>query len=415
MKKILAVLLLISQFAPCDPQESTEENCFREFTLVNGVHVSFYEDFRMPLVTVGIIFHAGNVDAPDKSGVAQAVAENIINRRTHRRLVELGISYNVNASHECTEIVAEMSPRALLAFLRIMCEVMRSPIRVENLDVYKKQVAINHRLEVYCKEKAVNDNICAAIDPRMVFNEHAFSAITEDDVVAFFDKYCRRANISVIVIGAVGYKNLIKNLQTSVSRLPKITKRRPVSVGKITSVEMRLESKYSSNCLMFAYALPQQEDIAMGDVFSSVSQYEMFRFFRKFHDLISFFSISDALCGGYVVKFLTIFPKGDISLVDLNRMYDVFVNRISCVPLTDETLSEIALREKFRTKSRLTDFADIYDSIKHNSIAGGDINSLQTLPERIKKTDPEQLRLFIEKVFRQYSAAKLLTQYRLDK
>jgi predicted Zn-dependent peptidase len=421
MIKIPVIAFLLSFGLTLESRQTTSRENFNkcdEFALNNGIHVVLCENFRMPTVIVGVIFHVGNA-AYDigKCDIMDIIAKNIIANKSVKELAALGISHDISSKHEYTEIFCTMHPKAVDKFLKILREIVTSQICVRDLDIYKKYVVINDKLDDYCKNNAVNDNMYSALDRDKIFNRSAFLSITEDDVKSFFERHYRNCPISIIVCGSIDRCSLERVLGASLGDLPQ---RKNTAAGESTTRHItprciRIENKYASSMLRYSYFISRKENEEIGDIFSAVIFQEIFRFFDKSSALLSDFFCEDVIVRDGVLKTIAFYPKSDVSIAYLDKMYDAFVDRTSSMPMSKENLAEIAYEEGLCKRIQNTNLSTVYENVKNAYLCGGNVRLLWMAHEKIKNVDPEQLRSFMEKVFRQRFVEKIMTRFRSDR
>ncbi len=410
---ICLIMLMTSQRIYCDDSFSGKK--IKEFTLRNGINVILHEDFRMPVVLVGVIFHVESVDAPiDKSGITAIIAANLINKKTHNSFIKSGISYETSAFSEYTEIFAKMNPSKIKEFFNQICSSF-SDIQIENLNVYKKQMIIENKLSKYFLNSALVDNIFSNIDSKNIFNESSLLSINSDDVISFYNDNFQTCKVSIIVVGSVDYRNLIKNLRASISN---ISDRKQKIITKNSDRKYRdilLESKYIRNSIRYIYSLPSCESKKLEEVFLSVLHDEVFRFFCKNHSLLLYYNKENIFSRGDSVWLFSLFPKKDISINELQKFYNVFVKKMITIPLEHKRLSRIAALKKMETQFLISNLFAVYQNIKNAYMRKLDLASIYTVSDDIEQSDPEMIRSFAGKFFHKNLVSTVITRFRSDK
>lgn len=410
---ICLIILMTSEYTCCD--DSFSEKKVKEFTLRNGINVILHEDFRMPIVLVGVIFHVGSVDAPiDKSGITEIVAANLINKKTHNSFIKSGISFETTAFCEYTEIFAKMNPKKIKEFFNQICFLF-SDIHVENLDMYKKQMIIENKLNNCSLNNALADNIFSNIDSRNILNESSLLSITNDDVISFYAEKFQTCKVTIIVVGSVDYRNLIKTLRASISN---ISDRKQKIITKNNNRKYRdilLESKYTRNSARYIYSLPSYENKKLEEVFLSVLHDEVFRFFCKNHSLLSYYNMENVFNRGDGVWLFSLFPKKDISINELQKFYNVFIKKMITIPLEPKRLSRIAALKKMETQILFSNLFAVYQNVKNAYMRKLDLTSIYTISDDIKQSDSEMIRSFAEKFFHKDLFSTVITRFRSDK
>ncbi|MDR1551446.1 MAG: hypothetical protein LBS14_02095 [Holosporaceae bacterium] len=409
MSKLWAVgLLFFCHQTLGEPEKVTAENKLKRCILSNGIDVLLHEDFRTPIVIVGIILHTGTFDVPlGQSGITYLISKNLISRSIYNQLRELGISWNVNVHERHTEIVAKMNPKHIDKFFQIICNNRYLP---RDLEILKKKVVIRQKLAHSGFEDAVSNEIFANIryenaNVEEIFNEKRCLTISSDDVKAYFDQHYLTCHMSLIVCGAVGYKNLIKTLQSTICNLPR---RLPIPPGSacINTIpkEVDILSKFIARSLQYFYRVPK-EDLAYAQTFFYALSHRIFNYLEKSMAVISGYAISYVISNGDGVYQVALYPKLDVSLENLQQAYSVFVDRECKIPL--ESLPEIMREKNAFMQIWLADLNKVYSHIKENYLDGIDCE--------IDMSSPKQFNSLIEKILKNNLILKVKTQYRTDR
>ncbi|MDR2781152.1 MAG: hypothetical protein LBB21_01670 [Holosporaceae bacterium] len=409
MIRLLAILLLFfAQSFDCNSFRSSEKKT-QKCVLSNGVNVVLYEDFRMPVVIVGLIFHTGSFDAPDhQKNITSIIAENFIDEITHKKMLDLGISYDVNVSGRYTEVIAKMNPKYITKFLQIMCE---NEFSLKNFNVLKKQLVINGNLAHNCHQNTVYNKVLTEIRYKNfsvdeVFNEEKLASITFDDVIKYFEKHYKRCHMSIVVSGAIGYKNLIKVLQSTIcNRPPSEFVSNDVCLNQIFK-EIYIENKYVSRSVRYFYKI-SSEDMPLERAFFRIFDSELLDFFKKSNAMISDYSCFNIISNGYCIRQIIFYPKPDVSLVDFQKAYDIFVDRICRREIAPDTLKKIKLLDSYAQQFLSSDLRAVYLKIRDNYLNG--------LDEKIDICDTKQFNLFGERILKQNLILKIVTKYKPDK
>jgi hypothetical protein len=363
----------------------------------------------MPVVIVGIIFHTGFLHTPlHQKPITTLIAKNFISNATYLKLLELGIPHWVNVHGAYTEVVAEMNPKYLNKFLQIMCE---NEFIVKNFEVLKKQLLINGKLAHNCHLNEVTDKVSTEIHYKNfninnVFNEAALIALTQQDVEKYFDQYYKLCPMSIIVSGAVGYKKLIKVLQSTICNQPP---RDSISTDQCVnqfSKDVCIENKYVGRTVQYFYKF-SNEKLAWEDAFFHILSHELFAFFRKSCSLVFDYDFADIISNGDGVRQIVLFPKSDVSLADLQRAYEAFVNRICEQEISADTFQKIKLFSDYSQQFLASNLWTMYAKIKNNHLNG--------VSEKMEFSESAPFNSFCEKILKQSLILKIVTKYKSDK
>jgi hypothetical protein len=301
-----------------------------------------------------------------------------------------------------------MNPKHINKFFQVICD---NEFVVKNFDLLKKQRLIHKQLAYNCRENDVYDKILTEIryrnfDINNVFNESVFSSITLQDVEDYFDRYYKKCHLSVVVSGAVGYKNLIKVMQSSICNLsPRNAVSSDLCENKI-SKEVCIENKYVGRSIRYFYKI-SKEDLASEDSFFAVLDNELFDFFKKSNSLVSDYCIIDEINNGDCIRQIVFYPKPDVSLEDFQRAYKVFTNRACEREIAADVLEKIKLTKSYSRQFLMSDLYFVYSKMKNNLLKG--------IGEETEISGSKQFNLFSEKFFKQNLILKIITKYKPDK
>ncbi|MDR2068004.1 MAG: hypothetical protein LBP41_03385 [Holosporaceae bacterium] len=423
MKKTLAVLLFLSQIM-WRGESSSETNAindsfsnkFAEYVIEDGSVATMCENFRVPIVLVGLVFDVGSLDAPlNKFGVAEIVANNIIHSETKKQLRSLGVSYRITVSETYTEILAEMHPKHIKRFFQIMRENL-SKFSVTNLKVLKKQMVIDYRLVDYYSENIVKNAIFSHTELKdknaahQIFNEKSLQSISEEDVKQFFHNNYFNCHLAIIVSGASNLQDLLENLP-----LMRINnRRRGISRDFCENQGFKdifLESKYIGRSLRYFYKISGEDNNDLFNVFFCIFNYEIFKFFEKMHPLLAGYEVNDILDHGDCLRGICLHPRGDVSLEKLRMMYEIFVERMRKKLFSREFLAKVAQISDYQYRFLSVSPRDLYIKMRDTYMSGRGVNSIYKIQDKIKSAHPQTLRTFAEKILGKNLIFRITTRY----
>jgi hypothetical protein len=374
-----------------------------------------YEDVSASTVMVGVIFHFGLVDDPmDKLGMANIISKNLISQKAHRDLLNLGILCDIECGNEYIEILATINEDQIKDFFSIVHNCSSKEISIENLELQKKQLTIENKLNEIYGTNAVVDNIFSSVDSSAINNEFSMKTITEDDVKTFFKNKCKNSAISIIVCGAINEKTLKRILEASFGNLkPKGDELISKKHGRLHMArEVLIENKHADNQLVYVYQVPKDE--ILDGIFFNIMKHEMFSFLCKSNDVLGNYMIEN-IHGTKNVKIISMLPKKDVSLNYLRTMYDIFINRFLSKGVDANRLDYIANMVKIRSEIAFSNIFTVYAILKDACINGYDPNHVQKIPEKIKNINPKDMKSSFEKILRHNLISKITTRFKLDK
>ena len=408
-KKLYLALSLVANVASFASEESIKVD---KIDLSNGIDVLLCENFRSPVVFVGIIFHVKSTDEPSqKIGLRELFAVNFINKEMRAKLYEYGITYKMLVDGSSVEIIATMNPDRLEDFFSIIYETISSDIQITNLEVTKKEICLRERVSTIYKENALGNNVAAFANPNRVFNENAFKSISEDDIKKFFEDKIRTCYISAKLCGAVSCKKLVKIFQKSISKLttrnvqPEHTKKKMSMVRDVL-----IENKYASNGIAHIYSVPP-ENKKLCAAFIKVFQSELYQYFSRINKAASC-SVSLVSSPDDSLYSVFISPKSDRSIKQIENLYESFVHRMSHVEIKPNRLAEIAEIAKMEKTISSVDFSYIYQLLKKCKTKNEKTNINTSLD--LENITPSDLNVFANIVFENL-IAKIKTQFYLSR
>jgi predicted Zn-dependent peptidase len=407
-------LLLLPQISFAKNNEKKVQECI----LQNGVRVVLHEDFKMPMVVIGIVFHLGKAEAPpNKFGMIDLIEKKLINSELHDVFYDLGINYCTSSDYFCTKIVASMNPESARDFFIQMCKVMLE-ISVEDLEICKKQLVLEYKLSSYCGQDALANNIAANVqfsngNTLPMFQEQELNSITESDVKLFYKNNFRYCPVTVIVSGAIGYKSLLKMLHNSFSNLPRRRARSSIPLATSSLKDVLLENKFMGNAIIYAYALSPDENMKFGNFFDHILLHEMKKYFNGIYKIANC-SLDDIGQNGWSIKLITLERRSTVSLEGLSDIYRAFIKRICALGISPESLKKVAARKRVYDCITFANLGDAYHSMLYECLANRDINGTYFSADGLEAINLKEFRAFVENFFQQNALFKIMTKFKLD-
>lgn len=407
----IALSFFVFQFALC--ANNATETDFKEIALSNNINVLLHEDFRSPIVVVEVTFHVREIDEPlNKYALREIISANLVDAAMHNKLSQIGAEYYVCASDFGIEFYARVNSEHLKELFLLICEIAaRENIKIQHIDITKTALMIEEQLAEIYKVRAASDNVFSLFDRKWPYDKRALSSVTETDVMDFINDRVRNCHISIIVCGAVGYKSLLKILQSSVSNLSS-RETKPEYKDKIQPVncEISIKDKYISNGVQYVYYTPSisKKDL---QVFWEIVHKEIFRFLSKTSKVIRGYHVNRVprmLGNLYIV---TLLPKSDVSIEEVKKLYQSFTQRMCNVSLTPERISEIAQITDTENKIKLSDLENICSLISEGYVGSIDLATAINLSTEISKTPPEKIKSIASSIFGSGPAVTVKMQF----
>ena len=426
MKKFLSALFLFfftTEIGFCNQEVSRK--FVKESVLSNGVKVFLREDFRTPIAIVSFIIPIGLLDVPlGENATLILAAGGLIGKKTRSRIEASNASCDISVHRSYIKITATMDPDYVREFLELVCEDIGSGIAVaEDLDSAKKRMILKRKLEKIHGAGVVYESVFPNIKVRgkntenVLMTEEIINSVTEDKCRNFYNNYLRTCPMTVVVIGAVGYKSLIKSLQATVSKLPKRKEIPFASYEFETQCEktVSVSSKFARDSIGYVYKIPAGTNMNFLNIYFSIF-FERLRKFLQFNSypILAGYSVDDFQAGD-LCRLLYLSPKGDVSFDELKLGYELLLRSMSKEKVTPEELNKIAEQTDLINKIDLVNLYSILDDICVAYMYGYDPNNMYSLAAEIKKVDPESISKFTNETLLPNLIMKVVSKYRADK
>ncbi|MDR0555632.1 MAG: hypothetical protein LBG20_01300 [Holosporaceae bacterium] len=409
IRALVIVLLLFFQISFGEPSRKSAETRVKKCVLSNGVNMVLHENFRMPVVIVGMILHTGYFNTPrSKQGITDLIEENFISPITHLQLQELGISCTVHVDGSYTEIFAIMNPKHLKNFFQI---IEGNEFAPRNLDILKKHIITKKKLIHSCFLDAISNEITANIGYKTanvdgIFNEKIFSTISEKDLREYFDQHYKTSRISLVVVGAIGYKNLIKVLQSTVCSWSSGESPLGDLCTNTITREIKIRSKYVGRTLLYLYKIPW-DDLPQADAFFDLLDLQVFRYLQKAYPVVASYASLNVISNGDCIYQVILRPKSDVSMDELQQKWEILIDRVSRQEMNSEFFETGQQWKRNSQQIMYTDWWLIYQKIKYNLL-----NRIET---EVEINSSKQFNSLGEKILKNSMILKIDVQNRMDR
>lgn len=416
-------------------------------SLGNLLEIIIHRDPRMPTVVASLVFNSGSIEAPaHKSGIAELVASNLISKDMRRKFMKAGIDCSVKCEEAFTEIRAHMHPKRLKKFFEICRDVAKSiSVDSKNLEIQKKRMLIANDEENANKVNALHDNIRSLYMPQTIFNEESLKSISVDDIKCFFEKNYKNNVVLFNLCGDVDWvptqdqkKNLLERYhdmadQSADARKDRVTSSEvsssllsfggrcyrqrifpEVSAEVLEAPSIQISNKHVGDSLRYLYFVNDQRDKQLLFVLIDLLNYEMLRYFRRAYSAVNEASAYTAFSREDEVLSVVLYPKVDVSLRELDRIYNIFIKKLTKLAPKKEILQRIYQRRKISFDVLLGDLSEINSYIASAYISGT-FNDRFFPHNAIESANPEDIRKLAEKVLLHQMISKVVTRYRSDK
>jgi zinc protease len=200
-----------------------------ETTLPNGLKVIVFEDKRLPLVSYRLGFKTGSIyDPKDSIGLTSAMTA-LLNEGTTTRpskqlaeeIERFGASVGASAGEDNTIVSASALSMYGSDVLKLMADVVLNPVFPESeLSLYKKNTLENLKYQRSQPSFLAEEQISKAIygtHPYSIASPSAADVekITREKLTAYHSKMFAPNNATLIVVGDVNRKDLLKEIEAS--------------------------------------------------------------------------------------------------------------------------------------------------------------------------------------------------------
>ena len=254
--------------------------------------------------------------------------------------------------------------------------------------------------------------------PHTVFNEIALKSITIDDVKDFYEQHYKNGVVLITICGDVDWnptqaeKRRLANIYHSDEKISDIPYR--IGINERIKPNIHIANKHMRNSVNYSYLISEDADKQLAHVFSYVVLDGLFRDFCKARSVLDNFRAEFSLDRDDSIFSISLFPKKDVSLKEIKKLYGLFVKKIANVAVQQEVLDKIAQKEKISFDVLLCDLYNVHSYIR-NAYLSGTYNTRFYPSYIIERTSSEDLRKLAEKILNNKLISTITTQYRSDK
>lgn len=197
--------------------------------LTNGLNVWLVEAHELPLVAMNLVFQTGSDHDPsDRSGLASMTADVLDEGTTTRTALQiaeeldfLGATLGTNAFTDGSSVTLNCMTKHLDAALKIYADVVLNPTFPEKEFARLKEQRRTSLLQQ--KDRAAT--IASLSFNKIIYGDNhpygrnnagtdaSLKAMTRDDLVAFYQKYYRPNNATLIIVGDVKLPAMAASLE----------------------------------------------------------------------------------------------------------------------------------------------------------------------------------------------------------
>lgn len=230
--RLLSITSLVLVTYPVHADEDQQSSWVPAITseyLDNGLLVSVYEDHRMPVVSVQLVYSIGSAHEDENSrGLAHlfehlmfSATENHPERAVYKYVEQFGGSTNATTSFDETNYFATVPPDRWIYILEVYADRMVSLLLTED-DLTRDKKIVLEELRVNAQNDPINRLGFEAL--KVGFGNHPYSISplgTEEDVSQatlarcheFYERYYGPKNAHLILTGAIDTDNSLAIVQ----------------------------------------------------------------------------------------------------------------------------------------------------------------------------------------------------------
>jgi zinc protease len=227
----IRTIIMISLFALCASMNSpsvSAEPLAQKTVLSNGLTVIVAERNHLPTINLQVLLRTGSLfDPPEKKGLADLVAGLLPQGSTTRDAVQInrlidsvGGAFSATADSDYSALNLAILKKDLPLGLSILSEVLLAPAFAP-AEIARKVAELKARLQ---KMEEDPRQVARLAFSRKLFGAHPYayppegssaglSAITREDIVAFFKSYYRPNNATIIVVGQISLEEAVRLLE----------------------------------------------------------------------------------------------------------------------------------------------------------------------------------------------------------
>lgn len=401
--KFIALFTIFCIFSVSSKQDVAQPQInIQKCKLNNGIEVILCEDFKSPVVLVGIIWHVGALDNPvNQYGITNIISNNILSEKSLEAMYCIGAMCTTHLSDTDTSIVAEVSSKKIKQFFDIVVSDT-CKIDIRNLDVYKKHLILCDKMHRYRYSNCVPLEIITGIQDHypknnIVFNEKELMSITKQQVCDFFHKHYNDAPISIVVIGAIGRKQLMKILHLTMGSLPqRAIKPHKNCVKTNIKKNVTIENQFMHYSLSDVIRVSMPKNTKKFNSLLWFFYHEMHKFFTDISESAGDVSLSQSRVGNEAFLKIHFLLGPYYSIAKVISEYSVFTKRFYTTQYTAEYLKTLANIAAQNYKLTFSDSSAAYNMIKELLVSnnGEDVYNIFPTLEDLQSISPEDLQQF---------------------
>ena len=287
--------------------------------------------------------------------------------------------------------------------------IAKRVIATKDISYLKQQLLIENNIDKINDSTVLHDLKCGLLSrdsSSLIFNEDELNNLNNEDVYSFLKQY-NTCNIRIIICGSISYKGLMKSMRNSIHHMHKCNQLKSRETNLNSYKTVYIEGKHRNNAIYLCYLY--------SETFAKMQVY-----FAIFNALLE-----NKLMGEYQyiidynneqhdtnLQIISLYPKFDISLNELQKIWNVFVLNIINFDLSDVLKNEISMRQKLSENIATTNLDQIYFLIKNALLNNIDIKNIFDISSEITKMNSNEFNDISKKILEKNLLLKIVEKYR---
>jgi predicted Zn-dependent peptidase len=240
-----------------------------EFTLSNGIHIYYFEDKELPLISLNAMLKGGSLfEPPEKAGLANLTGtvqrtggtKTLTGDKIDEELEFLAASVESFAGQENMSVSANCLKKDFKRVLEIFADVVRNPeFRQEKIDLAKNQMkeSIRRRWDMPASVASTLfiDQVYGGTPYGIRTSNKTLNAIAREDLIAFHKQYFAPNNMYLAIVGDISQSDAKSMLEGAFKGWEK----KDVKFAKIPSLVER-----ANGTVYYAARETPQANVVMG-------------------------------------------------------------------------------------------------------------------------------------------------------
>ncbi|MGH7145538.1 MAG: M16 family metallopeptidase [Planctomycetota bacterium] len=376
-------------------------------TLDNGLRVAWEHDPSMHSLALGFLVHTGGRDeTPELDGVSHFLEHMCFKGSVKRNYEQvnldfdrIGSEYNAFTSEEVTFYYIFAVKSEQQAALDQMVDLMRPALRLEDFTMEKnvilEEIAMYlDQLEAVARDRMMlNAYKGAPLATNVIGTRDSVSALTRDQMQAYFDRRYVARNITFVVSGNFDRDGLLKSLTEQTAGWPSgeaTVRRKPAPTRIHPGRDVTVSKRFQKQVVEIAFPAPacdpahEKEEFTgsiVAEALGSVNSRLYWNLVRKGHALQASASLQSFTDSGMFAVYAICMPE---KLAEVESLLRVEIAKLQQDGITEEELFKAKNRWKTAfVRSAESPFSRLYQAAMDLSTVG----QIRTTEDSIKLLD----------------------------